>query len=930
MVSESNDRRGANGFISNEMINMIDTSEKMDEAQTKKDKTSISDELCLFGESSSVHGLKYVSERSSHCFRRIFWLLVILCCLGVLIYQIVDRVRYFTSNPVTVNVQVNYNSTLVFPAVTICNQNAFKATLAAEKKRYKLIEDMFTEPESFNSTSLQKDLAENITLEELYLQGAHKREDFIFRAIWMGKTMNPDDFDQFVTDHGVCYTFKRSETDGKVSSPGIENGLRLTLNIEQYEYMPGPHDAAGIKMLIHDHSDIPMVHALGQAISPGSRVFVGMKIIELENLPEPHGNCEEKTLEYVDTYTSEGCRLDCLTKRAKSECGCRALYMPHNNGDPPVCTLKQYYDCLKEVIERFPTLYYKICSCPVSCNFRLFETDLSYGTTSDYNLRKYLSSNDTTKFAQDLLNATEVTSRYEDTKLSVVQDFYSTLTNDTEKISNVHERLVTLVDGLINATDVVYQDMKNHYDFKDFLYKYQIYIMQKNFMRARDAMEERHIHIVPLAYTEFILLIEKSIRKLADTQFPNDTSRLVIYGNLNDKIDSRLEITERVIANYTSLRDAYIAGQKIFNYKYMDIPRAHNNPATPKKLIQDSVNHNSYANKSTVQFESFINKSVVTLNLCKDLAGIAYASYTVKEADLWLCVEDYRHAMRNWMYARSLFYYEIVERPERILQERLENFESLWTEFQLMFQNINQSLYSIRSENTDFGSNILTSIENSNRQLEQYLVANATKLSLSEDFLSNTTEDVLSKLTLYFQILKTRQTTLTDWISRLQSSAGDIWQNILNDEDSYDYYTYINKNEYLKNFTEIESDLKSNFSTILDDVKFTDVIDGQDGQLLSTFNNIIAHMKEFQEALKVDSDFIRDNLLQINIFYREMSYEKIDQQIAYDMFSLWCDIGGTMGLFLGASFLSILEIADFVLHRVVQRKVTHRIDDKKM
>lgn len=70
MVSESNDRRGANGFISNEMINMIDTSEKTDEAQTKKDKTSISDELCLFGESSSVHGLKYVSERSSHCLRR--------------------------------------------------------------------------------------------------------------------------------------------------------------------------------------------------------------------------------------------------------------------------------------------------------------------------------------------------------------------------------------------------------------------------------------------------------------------------------------------------------------------------------------------------------------------------------------------------------------------------------------------------------------------------------------------------------------------------------------------------------------------------------------------------------------------------------------------------------------------------------------------
>lgn len=31
MVSESNDWRGVNGFILNEMINMIDISEKMDE-----------------------------------------------------------------------------------------------------------------------------------------------------------------------------------------------------------------------------------------------------------------------------------------------------------------------------------------------------------------------------------------------------------------------------------------------------------------------------------------------------------------------------------------------------------------------------------------------------------------------------------------------------------------------------------------------------------------------------------------------------------------------------------------------------------------------------------------------------------------------------------------------------------------------------------
>ncbi|XP_061184813.1 uncharacterized protein LOC133192822 [Saccostrea echinata] len=907
-----------NGAIRDEMINMLDTSVKMEKQQIKRDKTSLCEEFYLFGDTSSVHGIKYVTEPSSGCFRRLVWLLLLLVCLGVLVYQIIDRVCYFISNPVTVNVQVNYNSSLIFPAVTICNQNAFKATFAAAAGRYKLIEDMFTEPENFNSESLKKYLAENTTLKDLYLQGAHKRKDFLFKIVWMGQTLTADDFEQYVTDHGVCYTFKSNNE--RVSSPGIENGLRLTLNIEQYEYMPGPHDAAGIKMLIHDHKDIPMVHALGQAISPGSRVFVGMKVIELENLPEPHGTCHEKALEYIDTYSTDACRLDCLTKRAKKICGCRALYMPHKNGEPPVCRLDQYYGCLKNVIETFPTLFHKLCSCPVSCKFRVFETDLSYGTTSDYNLRKYLSSNDTSKLAAALLKATEVTSRYEDSKISKVKNFYTNLTTNTEQASYVYNRLVKMVNHLMKKTNTMYKDMKRHFNFKDYLYKFQIYIMEKNFMRARDAMEERHMHIVPLAYAEFILQIEKTIRKLTDAKFQNDSFRLFLYENLMDKIDSRIEIIERVMVNYTSLKDAYNLGEKIFNYQFMDTPRDHNNPAAPKKLMKDSLNHNLYANQSTERYERHLNSTVKALNLCKNLAVVAYYYGMLNDTELGLCVEDFRHAMRNWVFARSLFYYEIIDRPKRILEEKLEHFELKWNEFQLVFQNLNQSIYSIHSENADFDEDVLKPIENMDRNLEQYLSANATKLDVAQVFLSNTTDSILTEFQFYFQMLKNRQTSLTDWISRLQFISRDIWENIINDEDSWEYYEFVNKTEYLTNLTEVTTDLNESFTAILDYVRFSDVIGSSDAQLLSTFKSIVEHMKEFKTSLKIDSNFIRDNLLQINIFYREMSYEKIHQQVAYSMFSLWCDIGGTMGLFLGASFLSIIEIIDFILHRGIQRK----------
>ena len=60
---------------------------------------------------------------------------------------------------------------------------------------------------------------------------------------------------------------------------GVESGLRLTLNVEQYEYMAGPHGSAGVKMLLHDPWESPLVYELGQAIPTGTHAFVGVKLM---------------------------------------------------------------------------------------------------------------------------------------------------------------------------------------------------------------------------------------------------------------------------------------------------------------------------------------------------------------------------------------------------------------------------------------------------------------------------------------------------------------------------------------------------------------------------------------------------------------------------------------------------------------------------
>ena len=57
---------------------------------------------------------------------RLLWLFLVLTCAGVMGYQIIDRIVYFCNYPVTVNVKVNFNKTLHFPSLTLCNQNTFR------------------------------------------------------------------------------------------------------------------------------------------------------------------------------------------------------------------------------------------------------------------------------------------------------------------------------------------------------------------------------------------------------------------------------------------------------------------------------------------------------------------------------------------------------------------------------------------------------------------------------------------------------------------------------------------------------------------------------------------------------------------------------------------------------------------------------------
>uniref|UniRef100_A0A803K1F8 Uncharacterized protein n=1 Tax=Xenopus tropicalis TaxID=8364 RepID=A0A803K1F8_XENTR len=72
----------------------------------------------------------------------------------------------------------------------------------------------------------------------------------------------------------------------------------------------------------------------------------------------------------------------------------------------------------------------------------------------------------------------------------------------------------------------------------------------------------------------------------------------------------------------------------------------------------------------------------------------------------------------------------------------------------------------------------------------------------------------------------------------------------------------------------------------------------------------------------------QENILVLDIFFEALNYQMIEQKKAYEVAGLLGDIGGQMGLFIGASILTILEIFDY-LYEVFCDKVLGPLKKRK-
>ncbi|XP_072237850.1 acid-sensing ion channel 1B isoform X1 [Leuresthes tenuis] len=81
-----------------------------------------------------------------------------------------------------------------------------------------------------------------------------------------------------------------------------------------------------------------------------------------------------------------------------------------------------------------------------------------------------------------------------------------------------------------------------------------------------------------------------------------------------------------------------------------------------------------------------------------------------------------------------------------------------------------------------------------------------------------------------------------------------------------------------------------------------------------------ASAKYLAKKFNKTEQYIADNILVLDIFFEALNYETIEQKKAYELAGLLGDIGGQMGLFIGASILTVLELFDY-LYEVIKYKL---------
>ncbi|GFS25722.1 acid-sensing ion channel 4-like, partial [Elysia marginata] len=572
-------------------------------------------------------------------------------------------------------------------------------------------------------------------------------------------------------------------------------------------------------------------------------------------------------------------------------------------------------------------LFANTCKCPVPCQFKNYVTSVSQAVTSPLSVDRFLAQTDQSKLKSRYDSARDVTHRLQKEKRQRLYDLIRNLERHFEQVRNI---VLNQIENKINeqrkAFDTVIAQVEAAYRSTRYLYEYQNYIVDKNFVRARDAINERTLSVVCLAYQEFSVQVELAIQSLGDN-ITEPGVRRVLYLDVARKLEARRDITERAFANYTQFKNALQTGQPIFNYRFREEPRENSYLIAPVPMFHAALNSSLALQRRAELLGSTLIDFARQLSDLKELASKTFRNGTLNATELHLQSVQFMYLCRSFSQSKDMFMNDVPEFLYREMQKRDEQLAALYDQFQrakadfdtqLQLISIQAESLTVKLDHIKSGS--LGAISRALNSARIFLFQGAlSKRSVAEEFLREDIMKTQGTLKNFFNEVRSRgHAVYDDWIT-VETAAIALWTMAIKEENLRTYYEAMKMTHMLVAPESKAKELREWCRESRDLHDLRRVVNNVDSQFSGALSDMLEEMASFRDTERIDGRFMRENILHLNVFYKELSYEQITQQEAYGVFAFLCDIGGSMGLFLGASVITVFEVMDLLVFTYLGR-----------
>ncbi|ELU18155.1 hypothetical protein CAPTEDRAFT_229395 [Capitella teleta] len=764
----------------------------------------------------------------------------------------------------------------------------------------------------------------------------------------------------------------------KAKRSGSKEGLRLTLNVEAYENMEGLSDDSGIKVLLDHQDDAQQMQDKAFGARPGAHSLVAMHYTTGKYLTPKYGSCGKTPWKFhsKDTkYTHARCMRECEVKNMLSSCGCIDSYMKGDyTGPMNECDLATYLNCSIPVYENGDEL--SNCSvCLSACQSTDFEFDLSsvslaYTAFSSLNdqTKGDIQSNymevmslqqrlQTTKFLgllgkiQSLLQAID---DYEfhakfyflDSKTSLmkqsdltIEEFKALARNDSSamygNISSLtmayQEFLGPYVDTIVLETEQISQHFSSGFSLLQ---------VAKSRANSDQPLQPEAEPVWQDTWERFIRPILKefesgyrSLGNLIKLIEIDALDRLVEIGDSGHF--KSLDGSEQLLPQFlTSPRLEVNSCQNLYDDRYASIIE----PFLFFEALLDRFYSIQHPNQTNIDINDVELETEDEFNATVSYMIEEYFSLKEKLVTLNVMADKIKTCVTKYSSSLNLF-------RDRVSNIKLSDvsLSSILQEDEQLFL-IRESRLKVSALKDDLASN-KKSVFDLNSQFQTISVdideARSTLYNTIQQQLISTQQSISADLeaeigSLYSQSVEDSilLTSFLPGISDLfneQVRAAGIWREPYPDLAGSSLLGYQLSVEggravvgravdvFWNNAggkTKLTNIVKQLFDSLTDEV--TNVMN--DMNLIGM--DIKAQVAQLKDSLApfteneslIDEEFAQQNLLAIDIYFKDMSYQKTEQKVSYSLLSFFSDFGGYAGLLLGASVISLVELLDWLFY----------------